>query len=232
MAPVFCTLTGVDEKTDIGRVGALSAEFPFVEWGMLVSMGNPVARFPGSDWRFRFMAVVVEKNLPVALHMCGGAVDDFLQGDIVVRDMSAAAGRVQLNFNNRRKPVSQALLQSNMQGAGCKIIIQEHAGNAGVNSSMIGARHQVLFDASGGRGVSPELWPAPLPGFPIQGYAGGLSPENVDSELPKIARAAGDIPFWIDMETSLRDADDSFCLDRCERVLRSVASHHAATALV
>jgi len=45
------TLAGADESVDPKELSALSAEFPFCEWGILLSekrAGSP--RYPGLDW--------------------------------------------------------------------------------------------------------------------------------------------------------------------------------------
>lgn len=45
------TITGADDSTDISQLVELSQEFPFVEWGILVSRrseGGP--RFPSREW--------------------------------------------------------------------------------------------------------------------------------------------------------------------------------------
>ena len=68
-----------------------------------------------------------------------------------------------------------------------------------------GARFQLLFDASGGKSQLPKSWQKPVyPIFHQQGYAGGLKPENVDTELDKIAKVAGAFPTWIDAEGGLQ----------------------------
>ena len=59
-----------------------------------------------------------------------------------------------------------------------------------------------LFDKSGGTGVLPDSWPMQQHNL-YSGYAGGLSPENLEQEIPKIFDATCG-PIWIDAETLLR----------------------------
>ena len=67
------------------------------------------------------------------------------------------------------------------------------------------AEFSLLFDASGGRGELPKSWESPIyPGQHMQGYAGGLRPENVSANLDKIAEVAGIFPTWIDAEGGLQ----------------------------
>ena len=50
------TITGADDSVDPLQLRALSLEFPFVEWGILVSHSNtictsyPKPRFPSPKW--------------------------------------------------------------------------------------------------------------------------------------------------------------------------------------
>ena len=64
-----------------------------------------------------------------------------------------------------------------------------------------GAQFDLLFDASGGRGESPESWQKPVYGPEhLQGYAGGLKPETVGTELDKIVKVARNRDIWVDIE--------------------------------
>lgn len=79
-----------------------------------------------------------------------------------------------------------------------------------------------LYDRSAGNGILPDAWPAPAGPNPV-GYAGGLGPDTVAGALAAIAlRHPAGVPFWIDMETRIRDADDRLDLDLCESVLSTV----------
>jgi phosphoribosylanthranilate isomerase len=47
------------------------------------------------------------------------------------------------------------------------------------------------------------------------GYAGGLGPDNLAHEIPRIAKAAGDARVWLDMESGVRSNNDKqFDLDK------------------
>ena len=64
-----------------------------------------------------------------------------------------------------------------------------------------GANFSLLFDESGGNSKQPESWKQPV--YPYnhnQGYAGGLTPENVADNLDKIAKVAGNHKIWTDVE--------------------------------
>ena len=67
-----------------------------------------------------------------------------------------------------------------------------------------GAKFSLLFDASGGNGISPGNWQKPpYENHPI-GYSGGISPDNVIRNLNAINAVAGDREIWIDAEGKLK----------------------------
>lgn len=68
-----------------------------------------------------------------------------------------------------------------------------------------GVNFSLLYDSSYGAGISPESWNSPVYMNHAQGYAGGLSPENVSENLDKIAKVAGSrTDIWIDAEGKLK----------------------------
>ena len=78
-----------------------------------------------------------------------------------------------------------------------------------------------LFDMSHGAGILPKEWLAPIDGVRC-GYAGGLSPENVVSQIKLIESKVGNYELWIDMETQIRsNADQQFDLGKVVAVLES-----------
>ena len=67
-----------------------------------------------------------------------------------------------------------------------------------------GAKFSLLFDASGGNGISPENWQKPIYENHPMGYSGGISPTNVMQNLDKIKSVVGDDIVWIDAEGKLK----------------------------
>lgn len=234
-----CTLTGVDEPTDLSRLAELSAEFPFAEWGLLYSptrQGQP-GRYPSVGTLLRAFREL-PSHVRVALHICGRGVQDLLDEEPVVHELVMAVarrqGRIQLNFNQRRNQLHLDGLRKWMdKHDGITVITQHNEANAAVHGAFREqGNHAVLFDASGGQGLSPEGWQEPLPGTPC-GYAGGLGPNNLRRELDRISAVASGHVVWVDMEGKLRTTDpagigDWFDLGRCEACLREVSSWAAA----
>ena len=67
-----------------------------------------------------------------------------------------------------------------------------------------GANFSLLFDASGGNGISPENWQKPVYENHPMGYSGGLSPDNIVGNLRKIEKVVGDNEIWCDAEGKLK----------------------------
>ena len=224
----FCTLTGADDGVKHRDLLHLSASHPFAEWGVLFHYANRGnGRFPSFEWIDALCSLM--HNFPqahFALHICGrDAVHDFLLGTGKVSDVAAHFGRIQLNLT--ASDVDPASLITALCKHPSKTIITQH--NA-TNESLWRLlseipNHAVLFDESGGCGISPATWPSPLPGK-LCGYAGGLGPHNLATELQRIQLVAGKNPFWIDMEGKLRKEDhfDLSSAQTCLSIVHRVVS--------
>jgi len=247
---LFCvTLTGADDNTDPAKLLELSRRFPFVEWGILLSEGRAGSgRYPEGKWLRELHDAIYD--LPwrpqrgFAAHLCGKTMRKVVSGDDTWGDhhwlspsnVATMFSRFQLNFSARREGYDEEVLNSLfsrwLYAFAKPMITQEHAGNDGVTEILQDQDqthyrsyrlHQVLHDASGGRGVAPDVVPQPVAGM-LNGYAGGIGPDNVIDRLNAVEAAVGRGYCWIDMENSLRDENDQFDLDRATSVLEQVAS--------
>lgn len=233
------TITGADDSIgDPSSLISLTREFPFVEWGILVSSNHSwqgAARFPSTPWiaclqKLKFD--VCPMNL--SLHICGKWVRDLLVGDTTFpQHLVSGFSRIQLNFHAENTQCNGQLFHAAL----CKFderqfIFQiDGAGGNRHLESIYGENdiHSVnavpLFDISGGAGMIPARWPKPMymhddSRHCYHGYAGGLGPDSLEQQLPLIAEAAGDTRIWIDMETKVRSPDDAkFDLDKVRRCL-------------
>lgn len=220
----FCTLTGIDTDVDLRELQKISERFPFVEWGVLYrgsaeadpTLGN---RYPALEWIETFKCFAQRSQIKTSIHLCGAAVREFLERARNPDDgvgITSGFGRIQLNFNHQRDPIDLASLEEAIRGSSAPVITQHNSANAEVEASIRTLNHHVLFDASGGRGLLPQDWPAPLPGMKLCAYAGGLGPENLTVEIRRIEAAARGEGFGVDMESSLR-TDDRFDLQKARR---------------
>lgn len=226
-----CTLTGVDEQTDVNAIAQLSAKHPIVEWGFLYSptrQGQP-GRYPSVQFLHNTL-----KTLPahtkVALHICGVGVAQLIAGEPVasalLERVSLRGGRVQLNFSAGAMQISLTQLRTYIeQHPNVQFITQHNSANEQVWRHLQDLpNHSILFDNSGGKGIQTAQWLPPLPNVRC-GYAGGLGPDNIATEWSKISTVAGNSGIWIDMESKLRDAQDWLDLDRAKTVLETIARH-------
>lgn len=232
----FVTMTGADQSvTNLDDLFSTFHHFPFVEWGILVSFQHTNApRFPSHAW---ITDLVMENQrrgrrvqrphglMPLSLHLCGRYVRDLLNGGTLVQDtfgdLLSGFQRIQLNFHgDPHRLAIEPFLDRIQAWQETELILQVD----NVNTSLLHLLHthgravSALFDTSGGAGIVPHEWPALLP-FPC-GYAGGLGPETLPIQLPRIAERVQDQTTWIDMERRIRSTDDeSFLLDKVHTCL-------------
>ena len=91
-----------------------------------------------------------------------------------------------------------------------------------------GAKFSLLFDASGGKGISPENWQKPVYATHPVGYSGGISPSNVIYNLVLINRL---IPkhrsMWIDAEGKLKSPNAVYNKNMFDCELAKMYVHRA-----
>jgi hypothetical protein len=230
MRLITVTLTGADDATDLDKLWEISDEFPFVEWGILLSRnssGRP--RFPSVKW----LSELAERHyvreamaIQFSGHLCGGFVKELLMGDQkFISEIGDAAfacfDRVQINTHGQPHEYKPSRMIPALNSSDKSYIFQYDNVNRAVLETAVseGIKAQALFDLSHGAGVLPDEWPVPVEGV-YCGYAGGLSAENVEDQLQIISEKVGDTPFWIDMETKVRsNGDKLFDLGKCWEVL-------------
>lgn len=166
-------------------------------------------------------------DLPLAGNLCGRWVRDICKGHWSFLDerptIASKFRRFQLNFHAyRHKIVEEDFIRgfSHPILHGRQFIFQlDDMNNSLLDvASDAGIDAVPLFDTSGGIGRLPDEWPAAHKGY--CGYAGGLSPDNLSEQIPKIIAAAGSESIWIDVETHVRSQDDrQFDLQKVERFL-------------
>lgn len=227
------TITGADDDTNPTGLAVLSREFPFVEWAILIGSHPGTPRFPGGPWLRRFAAVAEEAKLQVSMHLCGRPLRKALTGAAMftsrefsgtIPDLFQVAQRVQLNTHGEPARWNAAAMLSMFRNEwhGKKVIIQiDGFDGPKILQSLWendeGGTMEFLpfFDASHGAGLCPGEWPqaevldTPNPEshvdqYSLHGYAGGLGPDNLAAEIPRILAAAKNAPVWIDMETKVR----------------------------
>lgn len=224
-----CTFTGVDEQTSLSALTEIAEQYPFVEWGVLYSpsrQGEP-GRYMSYE---KVMDFIMNVDVSMALHICGKGVPNLIDGEPKVVALVEAirhrrrGGRVQLNFNLGRAKFSvEELALCISKYPEIVFITQSNDANRRVIDGLKDCRnHTVLFDASGGNGISPGEWPAPLEKLTC-GYAGGLGPDNIAEQMDMIdAVTAGEF-YCVDMEGKVRDSLDRFDLELVQECIDVVS---------
>lgn len=234
------SIAGPDEAVRPQELAELSDRYPFVEWSILYGHPiEPLRRFPTVAWIRELTEISAERArttgspLRLSLHLCGAAVASLIrdQGDGLaeILPLIPSFQRIQLNVNYHKvsaalptlprvlrklRPAPQFIVQLNGKA------INEEVGET---LRSYGLDVALLYDASGGQGITPERWQAPKGDY--CGYAGGLSLSNIEAQIPRIREAAGSARVYLDLEAGARDAQDRFDMDAVKLLLEIVAPH-------
>lgn len=221
------TFTGIDDRTNLRAVEELSREFPFVEWGILLSVSKTGCdnRYPDLGTLYKISKMDVNKSV----HLCGTLARDAAGGELrpfeYATRMMGSVNRVQVNLGNALDSHKSAY--RNFERASqmfhifvimqCPSFFTPTVQKAAPGAYASGV--QFFHDASGGRGISGEFDTPPNTDF--VGFAGGITPENVVQKLEQIAALNCPNPYWIDIETGVRTGD-YLDLGKVESILRAV----------
>jgi hypothetical protein len=222
MKPKFVTFTGIDEKTNLGRVEFLSSKYP-VEWGILFSSRNTgkYNRYPSLESVGRFL----DRGLRLSAHICGNYSNQILELEQAI-DITYLLNRnfyrVQINIADGKSDVRSEIFPER----GARFADSIGAFKAIIQCTSKFPKSKVvdwLFDVSGGSGVSPTSWENGAEGTDaFCGYAGGIGPNNAKQVVELIEKIQPEYkPYWIDMESNVR-TDEWLDLDKCEEVLKQI----------
>ena len=230
-------LSGANEHTDIKELLALCNAYPFVEIGIQVS-GSKASFGSARYWWLHTLAAHASPKNHLALHLNQDWVEGFCAGKIPPElntflnlehhNGTPVFKRIQLNFKIGREktPDMSTLLQTiRFYQPKHKFIWSYNESNQAFIEQVYQRRFPIdalLYDSSFGEGIVPNERPAPVFADVYQGYAGGLSPENVEAELQKIQAVVQEHRnIFIDAEGALKGADRHLSLKRCKLFLEN-----------
>ena len=245
----YITCSDPREFNDIHEIIKLGEMSPRVEIAVQAHPSKMSSGMPRNEW-FRELVHCVHSynyDINLAVHVNREWCDEICRTGKIPQDLkeffywntnfgfTPLIKRWQLNIPSETVPNVnyRALKKFFRENSRNEFIVQYNNNTKGVVEKLhdLRVRFSVLFDASGGRGISPSSWKAPLFSNVSQGYSGGLSPENIKTNLDKISQIAvmpmayydandnvvhtmyerGDI--WIDAEGRLK-TDDRFDVAR------------------
>lgn len=205
----FC---GADDSVEPTLLAAISAQHPWVEWGVLFreeKAGTP--RYASKQWLESLGAANPDRTMKLAAHLCSWRVDELLRGDTTfVAWLHDEIGfkRVQVNATSANG-CDVGMFASDEGADTCvarlreaaasvphiEFIMQRNSQTRPLWERMVEAppaNVAMLFDDSMGLGVSTTSWPAPPPSTSSLrfGYAGGLSPSNLKEQMHLIESTA------------------------------------------
>jgi hypothetical protein len=231
------TVTGADDSLDPRELLSIAQEYPFVEFGILLSEKmEGTDRFPSSLWLETFLTVFAHQNYNVAGHICGKWVKDILEFEFptgLFHMDNPVFRRWQLNthgYKHKFTPGSVfSFLNQRIIQTGANVIFQWDDANPelmNVACNSIYSNCSVLFDGSHGAGVEPDSWPEPREEV-YCGYAGGLHPDRIGEQIEAISKVVPEgRRIWIDAETHLRSDDNEiFDLKKVRKFLAGTLNY-------
>ena len=231
-------VSGANEYTQIPSMLRIFSTYPQAEIGVQVS-GKKAQESSARYWWLNalyYAMLKTSQKIPVALHINSNWVEQFCQGavphevDIWLNHCPLNNGepfikRVQLNFKVGREktPNISALCYAMSRYPEQRFILSYNEANAEIITKLykLGVKFDCLYDGSFGEGILPnERWAPPFEDV-LQGYAGGISIENVSDELDKIAKVVSpEREIFIDAEGKLKGEDGHLSLGLAGEYLR------------
>ena len=231
----YITCSGANEYTDISELlNVFSAPLRVVaEFGIQVS-GKKASLGSARYWWLQTLYLRQSHYCPrcnFALHLNQDWVEDFCDGTPSAELSEFLSwknfwrkpffGRVQLNFRIGREktPDLKRLLASMRKYPDVRFILSYNDDNAEFIHRLYdeGFNFDLLYDNSHGEGIEANHYAPPAFDDVLQGYSGGISPENVVSVLNKISPSvSADKEIFIDAEGKLKGEDGHFSIKRCK----------------
>jgi hypothetical protein len=203
----------------MGELWDLQQEYPYVEWGVLVSQNW---KTNGNRYFNPGYLLGLARGLNLSAHLCGNIARAAVKGNMSpFADWAKGDGfifdRCQLNISNSNTLPDKFEFSNEISSYFDEVILQQK----GINDCDFYLKSQnpdvsILLDASGGNGINT---PIEIPDIQGKiGYAGGINQDNVADKLTYLIENSPG-PFWIDMESGVR-TNDWFDTDKVKNILK------------
>lgn len=195
--PEFLTITGLDERTDMGQIVELSERFP-IEWGILFSPNRQgiSTRYPTYETLKNIYDVAGNHGLRLSAHVCGKYSRSIMDGSIAKNTIPLE------HFSRTQVNALSYDVEALLNYAGDTPVIAQW--RVGEDFNHADPRVNWLYDTSGGKGLTPTIWPKNT-SLDIAGYAGGIKMSNIVEVSREIASRSP--RYWIDIESGARTDD-------------------------
>ncbi len=220
-------IAGADDKVDQSQLVGLSAEFPFIEWSILLSKNKEGSqRYPCPEW----VAEFAKNDLPLSAHFCGWWARQVLEEKNfeLIKELPESFKRVQLNYNfkNSAGYSLHSLVEFMATYPSRSVILQLNQSNTPVLRQLVQDEKltpniHFLYDASGGYGKVIERIEGTIDNQ-YTGYAGGLNPENIEQICQMITDDAEQVETYVDLESGVR-TDNEFDLIKVRDIAQKVS---------
>jgi len=240
----YITCSGTNEYTKIEGLLDLLSAYPLAEIGVQVSSEKCSFYSPRMAWINALSRAVKShrQNIQAALHINLDWVEEIGQGNIVFAlqyllglknadDSYPLFQRIQLNFKiNREKTPDVDKLASVINSLpDRRFILSYNESNAALIKLLYyrGVTFDCLFDSSFGQGLAPEQLQEPVFSDTLHGYAGGITPDNVQTILNQIddiyRHKDGLYNVYIDAQKGLEDENTHLDLQKCSTYLQNAS---------
>jgi len=226
-----------NERADKDEIIKFLLKNPNIEVGACFMREKLELYSPRYNW---IMSVV--KELPstgsgkLTLHVGGDWARDIVKTGKLPRAMANIVDKanypiqVQLNIADRGRTYIEEtdpnkfakLISSNAEQNKARFTLQYYSTSAPFIEDLLKVtdNFDVLYDGSFGHGKQAAQYQSLFPNQ-LQGYAGGLSPDNIADELSKInALQTIRVPIWVDAEGKLSDEKrNTIDLDKAQKFI-------------
>lgn len=218
----YVTCSGANENTNIRNLLKLMEDYPVGEIGIQISADKTAKEMPQYDWILKLAENIQnsKSDIRAALHVNNEWAQEFCNGFIAPEldrfmglkktDGKPVFARVQLNIlvGREKMPNVDKVIDTLNLFLKQRFIFPYNVPNASFIKGLYdkGVMFDNLYDFSFGEGHKPESrGPVVFPDR-LQGYAGGLSPNNIYEELDKIGKVVPkDAEIYIDAQGHLAD---------------------------
>ena len=232
------TCSDMREYNEIDDIINLGKKYPMAEFAIQAHPSKFSAYMPRYVWFDTLMHAAKMNNINLAMHVnaewrteiCHGIIPYEIKRmwDLRRANGSPVIGRVQININGGKESFRfyAKRVADIIRAYPDTEFIFQYTPKQRKRLNRLNDQNvpfAMLFDASGGCGVLPDTWRAPVYKNHKMGYSGGLSPENVVDNLNKINLVLpANYNTWIDAEGKLKDPDTKqFDIARAEMYIQN-----------